>query len=138
MRAFFVLAGPITPRRARRFNAVEPRSSRDGRHLKMSYYRPTWLGAGMKRTAVVQWNDLFVIVDDGTLQLDEYRRLEGLVKIQSAKFLSGLGCLVILPPGAKPPPEEIRKYINSLLERLGSALRCLCYAVEGTGFRSAA
>lgn len=90
----------------------------------------------MKNTApVIQWRDIFVIVDDGKLPIEDYRTLENVVQKQAAANPSGLGCLVILPTGATPPPPEVRRYLNEMLGRL--AIRCLAYAVEGTGFKGA-
>jgi hypothetical protein len=50
----------------------------------------------------------------------------------------GMACLVILPPGTKPPPEDVKRAVKDLLTRLASSLSCLAYVIEGTGFKAAA
>ncbi len=88
------------------------------------------------KTNIIQWRDLFVIIDDGKLPVDEYARIETIVKTQAQKNAGGLGCLVIIPEGAQPPPAEVRRYLDGMLDRL--PMRCLAYLVEGSGFRAAA
>ena len=88
------------------------------------------------KTNIIQWRDLFVIIDDGSLPVDEYARIETIVKTQAQKNAGGLGCLVIIPQGAQPPPPEVRRYLDGMLDRL--PMRCLAYLVEGSGFRAAA
>jgi hypothetical protein len=88
-----------------------------------------------KKAPVIQWRDIFAIVDDGTLTIADYRQLEKVVQKQATDNPKGLGCLVILPPGATPPPAEVRRYLNDMLGRL--SIRCLAYVVEGTGFKGA-
>ncbi len=90
----------------------------------------------MIKTNIIQWRDLFVIIDDGSLPVDEYARIETIVKMQAQKNAGGLGCLVIIPQGAQPPPLEVRRYLDGMLDRL--PMRCLAYLVEGSGFRAAA
>ncbi|HEX8954322.1 MAG TPA: hypothetical protein VF945_20855 [Polyangia bacterium] len=88
------------------------------------------------KTNIILWRDLFVIIDDGSVPVDEYARLETIVKEQARKNPGGLGCLVIIPQGAQPPPQEVRRYLDGMLNRL--PIRALAYLVEGTGFRAAA
>ncbi len=91
----------------------------------------------MTKTAnVIQWRDLFVIIDDGSVPVSEYQRIETIVRSQAHKSPGGLGCLVIIPQGAQPPPTEVRRYLDGMLDRL--PMRCLAYLVEGSGFRAAA
>jgi hypothetical protein len=84
---------------------------------------------------VVQWQDLFVIVDDGHISIPEYERTEPLVLTQAKRCPNGLGCLVILPGRATPPPAAVRNYLQGILGRL--PIRALGYLVEGTGFKAA-
>jgi hypothetical protein len=90
----------------------------------------------IKTANIIQWRDLFIIIDDGSVPVDEYQRIETIVRSQAQRNPDGLGCLVIIPKGAQPPPTEVRKYLDGMLDRL--PMRCLAYLVEGTGFRSAA
>jgi hypothetical protein len=84
---------------------------------------------------IVQWQDLFVIVDNGHVTVGEYERLEPLVRVQAKGCPDGLGCLVIIPDKADPPPSAVRHHLEGMLGRL--PIRSLAYLVEGTGFRAA-
>jgi hypothetical protein len=86
----------------------------------------------------VQWHDLFVVVDDGAIPIADYDPIEAAMKEQAAAFPAGVACLVILPPGAKPPPDATKARVKSLLTGLGSKLTCLAYLIEGTGFKAVA
>ena len=90
----------------------------------------------LNKPRVIQWRDIFAIVDDGRLSVDDYREVEQAVRKQAGENPGGLGCLVILPPGATPPAPIVRRHIKDMLARL--PIRCLGYAVEGTGFKGAA
>jgi hypothetical protein len=84
---------------------------------------------------VVLWKDVFVIIDDGSARASDYgpviRRIEQL----NRKYSGGLGCLVIIPANATPPPEDVRRMLNAVLD--GISLKCLCWLVEGSGFQGA-
>jgi len=88
---------------------------------------------------VIQWRNLFVFVDDGMIKPHEYDLPGHMVHAQALRYPThGLGCVVILPEHAKPPPDATRKAIDALLDRLGRDLKCLTYVVEGRGFAAAA
>ena len=86
----------------------------------------------------VQWQDLFIVVDDGSIPLAQYDAIEAAMKDQARACPSGIGCLVILPPGAKPPPDDVKLRVKNLLNSFGSQLTCLGYLIEGTGFKAVA
>ncbi len=90
----------------------------------------------MATTNIIQWRDLFIIIDDGSVPVSEYQRIEAIVTTQAKSNPGGLGCLVIIPQGAQPPPTEVRRYLDGMLDRL--PMHCLAYLVEGGGFRAAA
>jgi hypothetical protein len=85
--------------------------------------------------SIVQWQDLFVVVDDGHVSIQEYDRLEPLVRVQAKSCPNGLGCLVIIPVKADAPPAAARQHLAAMLRRL--PIRALGYLVEGTGFKAA-
>jgi hypothetical protein len=88
---------------------------------------------------VIQWRNLFVFVDDGTIGPAEYIVPARMVHAQAKHYgETGLGCIVIIPENAKPPPDETRKAIDKVLADLGTDLKCLVWVVEGKGFASAA
>lgn len=87
---------------------------------------------------VVMWRDIFALVDRGRTNVSDYPVLEAMVREQAERYPRGLGCLVIIPASAKPPPDDVRRAINGVLTRLEPLLNCLCWQVEGTGFRAAA
>jgi hypothetical protein len=84
----------------------------------------------------VQWQDLFVVIDDGHVSVAEYERIEPLVKLQAKSCKNGLACLVIIPEQAIPPPARVRQHLQGMLSRL--PMRALTYLVEGSGFKAAA
>jgi hypothetical protein len=84
------------------------------------------------------WRDIFALVDRGQTNVSEYPILEAMVREQAEQHPRGLGCLVIIPANANPPPDNVRRAINDVLTRLSPSLLCLCWLVEGKGFRAAA
>lgn len=92
----------------------------------------------MRSGQFIQWQDLFTIIDDGAIPLARYDPIESAMRDQARQFPDGIACLVILPPGAKPPPDDVKKGVKGLLTRLGPSLACLAYLVEGTGFKGVA
>jgi hypothetical protein len=87
---------------------------------------------------VVMWRNVFALVDKGNATASDYPILERMVREQGKRHPEGLGCLVIIPAVANPPPEDVRRAIRDVLANLAPQLRCLCWLVEGTGFRAAA
>ena len=92
----------------------------------------------MKPGQFIQWQDLFVIVDDGSIDLEGYKPIVEAAEAHAKRYPQGIACMVILPPGAKPPPEDVKRGVKDLLTRVMSSLSCLTYVIEGTGFKAAA
>jgi len=86
----------------------------------------------------IQWHDLFVVIDDGSIPPTRYGPIESAMRDQARQFPKGIACLCILPPDTRPPPDEIKKMVKNLLTRLAPSLTCLAYVVEGTGFKGVA
>lgn len=86
----------------------------------------------------IQWQDLFVIVDDGAIPLARYDRIETAIRDQARACPRGVAVFVILPPEARPPPEDVRLAVKRVLVRLAQSISCLAYVVEGTGFKGVA
>ena len=86
----------------------------------------------------MQWQDLFVVVDDGSIPLAHYEAIEAAMKDQSRAFPTGIACLVVLPPGARPPPDDVKLRVKNLLNGFGTQLTCLGYLIEGSGFKAVA
>lgn len=86
----------------------------------------------------LQWHDLFVVIDDGTISLPRYGVIEAALHEQAKKFPQGIAALGILPADARPPPNETRQAVRRIVSRWSPLLSCLAYAVEGTGFRGVA
>jgi len=84
---------------------------------------------------VVQWEDIFVVIDDGTGRASDYVLAQQMLAVQGSRYPTGIGCLVIIPVDAKPPAESARKAMKASLAVL--RLRCLCWLVEGVGFQAA-
>jgi hypothetical protein len=86
----------------------------------------------------IQWQDLFALVDDGSIPITRYATMESAIREQVKTYPQGIACLVILPPDARPPPDDIKRHVKSMLMRLSSAISCLAYVIEGTGFKGVA
>jgi hypothetical protein len=86
----------------------------------------------------IQWHDLYVVIDDGSITLPRYGPIESAMRDQGRQYPQGIACLVILPPHTKPPPDEIKRAVKNMLVRVASHLSCLAYVVEGTGFKGVA
>jgi hypothetical protein len=84
------------------------------------------------------WHDLFVVIDDGAIPLEGYVPIEKAMQQQAKANAAGITCLCILPKGARPPPQDIKDRVKSLLTNLGPSLRCLAYVIEDTGFKAVA
>ena len=84
----------------------------------------------------VQWQDLFVLIDDGAIT--RYDPIEAAIREQARTLDHGVALLCILPPEAKPPPDDVKRSVKSALTRLAPSLSCLAYVIEGTGFRGVA
>jgi hypothetical protein len=86
----------------------------------------------------IQWQDLFALVDDGSVPITRYASMESSIREQVKAYPQGIACLVILPPDARPPPDDVKRSVKSMLMRLASSISCLCYVIEGTGFKGVA
>ena len=86
----------------------------------------------------IQWQDLFVLVDDGTISVSRYAPVESSLREQAKAFPNGISLLCILPPEAKPPPDDVKRSVKSALTRVASLISCLAYVIEGSGFKAVA
>jgi hypothetical protein len=86
----------------------------------------------------IQWQDLFAVIDDGAIPVTRYGPIETAMREQAKLFPQGIACLVILPADARPPPDDIKQSVKTMLTRLAPSLSCLAYVVEGTGFKGVA
>jgi hypothetical protein len=87
---------------------------------------------------LIQWRDLFTMVDDGSLTTARYAPLEAAFREQAKAYPRGLALLCILPPEARPPPDDIKQLVKTMLTRLAASIACLAYVIEPTGFRGVA
>jgi hypothetical protein len=86
----------------------------------------------------IQWQDLFVMTDDGSLPIARYATLELTIREQARNYPKGVGILVILPPETRPPPDDVKKCVKATLTRLAPVMSSLGYVIEGTGFKGVA
>jgi hypothetical protein len=87
---------------------------------------------------IIQWQDLFVLVDDGAIPISGYGLVETAIRDQAAVYPRGVAVLCILPAHAKPPPDEVKRIVKDTLTRLAPSLSTLAYVIEGTGFKGVA
>lgn len=90
----------------------------------------------MNTKQFIQWQDLFVLFDNGSIE--SYDAIESAAREQAKQFPQGIVCLCVLPPDAKPPPENIKRTVKGVLTRLAPSLTALAYVIEGTGFKGVA
>jgi hypothetical protein len=86
----------------------------------------------------IQWQDLFVMVDDGSIPIARYAPMENAIREQGKTYPQGVALLCILPPDARPPPDDVKRSVKATLTRLAPSISCLAYVIEGTGFRGVA
>ncbi len=86
----------------------------------------------------IQWQDLFVLVDDGSIPVARYAPLEAAIREQARTYPGGIALLCILPPNTRPPPEEVKRSLKAALMRLAPVISSLGYVIEGTGFKAVA
>ena len=79
----------------------------------------------------VQWQDLFVLLDDGAIT--RYDPIEAAIREQAKTLDHGVALLCILPPEAKPPPDDVKRSVKSALTRLAPSLSCLSYVIRVPG-----
>jgi hypothetical protein len=89
----------------------------------------------MRPGQFIQWHDLFFLVDDGTISPTRYEVIERAMQEQAKLFPFGIACFTVLPPGTKPPPDDVKLVVKDVLTRLGPSFSCLTYIIEGTGFK---
>jgi hypothetical protein len=103
-----------------------------------SYTNQVTLEVAVNAGQFIQWQDLFAIVDDGSIPIPRYGVVETVMREQAKSYPQGIAILVILPPDARPPPDEIRTTVKNILMRMVNSLSSLTYVVEGTGFKGVA
>lgn len=86
----------------------------------------------------IQWQDLFVMVDDGSTSVAGYTTIESALREQAKTYPQGVAVLCILSPDARPPPDEVKRSVKAALTRMASSISCLAYVIEGTGFKGVA
>ena len=84
---------------------------------------------------MVLWRDIFAVFDDGSYAVKDYASVERRLLDQQTRFAQGLGCLVVIPSGAKRIHDEVRAEIERVLNAI--SVRALCWAVLEDGFRGA-
>lgn len=92
----------------------------------------------MRAGQYIVWEDLFALVDDGAISLARYEPIGRVMHERAKLFPQGIACFVILPPGANPPPDDVRRFLKEQLTILAPSLSCLTYVIEGTGFKAVA
>jgi hypothetical protein len=90
------------------------------------------------RFPLILAGNLFVVVDDGLAVAADYPIL-GLVVVREARaYPTGVACVCIIPPNARPPREEIRDAIRATFANVQKHFASVCWYVEGDGFKAAA
>lgn len=86
----------------------------------------------------IQYQDLFVLIDDGTIPVARYAPLEAAIREQAKTYPRGISLLCVLPADTRPPPDEVKRNVKATLTRLAPSISSLAYVIEGTGFKAVA
>lgn len=89
------------------------------------------------RLPLLTYRNILVVIDHGQMTPAQYFAIVAIAQETARAYPAGLGCMVIIPPTSRPPPENVRRAIKSSLDRATQHLRCLCWMVDGVGFRAA-
>lgn len=107
-------------------------SSRDGKVVTGKF--------GLMESAplpLAMWRNIFVVVDDGSLTIEEVERIAHQVLKLGLKHSSGVGGITIIPAKSRPPSEPHRQAIKRAYALVARHLKAMCWTVEGQGFRAA-
>jgi hypothetical protein len=85
----------------------------------------------------INWRNVFVVIDDGTSAPADYQPAEDALQRHATLYPRNMGCLIVIPHGARPPSERARATVNTLLDRHSDSFFGLAWVVEGRGFNSA-
>jgi hypothetical protein len=86
----------------------------------------------------IQWQDLYIMVDDGSVPAARYAPLETAIREQAKGFPQGIGIVTILPPDTRPPPDDVKRVVKATLTRMAPIMSSLAYVIEGSGFKGVA
>lgn len=103
-----------------------------------SYTNQVTLEVAVNAGQFIQWQDLFVLVDDGSIPVSRYAPIEAAIREQARTYPQGVALMCVLPADTRPPPEEVKRYVKATLTRLAPSLSSLAYVIEGSGFKAVA
>lgn len=78
-----------------------------------------------------------MLIDDGRGRASDYADLPSIARAVQAQYPNGFGVLIVIPPDAVPPSDEVRSTINHTLVEVEQSIRCVCWLIEGAGFQAA-
>ena len=106
--------------------------------MSESYTNQVTLEVAVNAGQFIQWQDLFVLVDDGSIPVSRYAPIEAAIREQARTYPQGVALMCVLPADTRPPPEEVKRYVKATLTRLAPSLSSLAYVIEGSGFKAVA
>lgn len=86
---------------------------------------------------LVLWRNIFVVVDDGRLELDDIEAIAQCVLQLGQQNATGVGGLTVIPSTGRPPSEAHRLAIKRAYYVVAQHLKAMCWMVDGQGFRAA-
>jgi hypothetical protein len=86
---------------------------------------------------LVLWRNIFVVVDDGRLELDDINDIAQCVRQLGEQHPGGVGGVTVIPANGSPPSESHRLAIKRAYHLVSHHLKAMCWMVEGQGFRAA-
>ena len=89
------------------------------------------------RLPFVVWRNIFVVIDDGSVAIDDIEAISGRVLSLGQRYPGGVGGLTVIPATGRPPSEENRQAIKQAYGRVSGHLKAMCWMVDGQGFRAA-
>jgi hypothetical protein len=85
----------------------------------------------------VEWRNIFVILDDGTVAVEDIEDLSDCALDLGRRNPSGIGGVIVVPASGHPPTEANRLAMKRAYSKVSKHLKAMSWMVEGQGFRAA-
>jgi hypothetical protein len=86
---------------------------------------------------LVLWRNIFIVVDDGKVQLDDIDAIAQRVRQLGEQYPAGVGGVTVIPANGNTPSEAHRLAIKRAYYLVSQHLKAMCWMVDGQGFRAA-
>jgi len=111
--------------------------------LAVSVGRPSIANDGVQILSLVeglataQVGSCCVLLWRGGVTHSRFQLQKEAMEHTTSQYPGDASILCVIEPASEPPDQELRQAASKLLTELGPQIRCLAFAVEGSGFRAA-